>query len=56
MKLKEVPQAVPASDDVLTSLVWAVRSDSKQAQDTVKANVARSREDVNACMMGGWTS
>ncbi|WFB07620.1 hypothetical protein LRS74_11560 [Streptomyces sp. LX-29] len=41
---------------VLTDLVAAVKDDSPAVVAGVKKSVARSQQDANNCMMGGWTS
>ncbi|WP_405391181.1 hypothetical protein OG596_27005 [Streptomyces sp. NBC_01102] len=40
----------------LASLLAAVAEDPKALTTSVKTSVQRSQEEVNSCMMGGWTS
>ncbi|WP_406001626.1 hypothetical protein [Streptomyces sp. NBC_00829] len=44
------------SADTLTSLVEAVKDDPAPVVTSVRESVQRSQQDVNNCMMGGWTS
>ncbi|WP_158575892.1 hypothetical protein [Streptomyces corynorhini] len=45
-----------ANPRVLNGVVAAVAQDSPAVVATVAANVQRSQEDENSCMMGGWTA
>ncbi|MEV3860679.1 hypothetical protein AB0J38_41020 [Streptomyces sp. NPDC050095] len=44
------------SPAMLTTLVAAVKEDPAPVVAAVQESVARSQQDVNNCMMGGWTS
>jgi hypothetical protein len=44
------------SPTMLSTLVEAVKEDSAPVVASVKESVKRSQQDVNNCMMGGWTS
>ena len=44
------------SADALSALVEAVKQDPAPVVSSVRENVQRSQQDVNNCMMGGWTS
>lgn len=57
MTTKVLPVIEPAiSDDLLRSLVTAVKEDPTGVVATVRTKVTASRTDANNCMMGGWTA
>ncbi|MEU9404803.1 hypothetical protein AB0E08_03720 [Streptomyces sp. NPDC048281] len=49
-------QTAEVSADALSTLVEAVKQDPAPVVTAVRESVQRSQQDVNNCMMGGWTS